>query len=168
MQCRRKVQSHSYPILCGRQTESGVSAVSWSAASATTSCRTDFWPTLAKLGAWLSGWIPVSPDPWSVQFCIHPWLSNEDNWCSSFPHTTNKEPLEHRTYPFFLWSYCISCRFCILGTQFSSSPLQLSDEKHCKSSKKPGPKNQSSSVDAVKPIKERSSPGIILRGKSST
>lgn len=58
----------------------------------------------------------------------------------------------------------VSCRFCILESQFYTSSL----EKHCKSCKKSGPRNQSSSVDAVKPIKETSSPCVILRGKSST
>lgn len=64
------------------------------------------------------------------------------------------------------WGFepAVSCRSCILETQFYTSLLQ----KHCKSCKKSGPRNQSSSGDAVKPIKERSSPCVILRGKSST
>lgn len=50
-----------------KQPELGISAASWSTASATTSCRIDFSPSLTKLAAWLSGWLPASADLWSVE-----------------------------------------------------------------------------------------------------
>lgn len=83
--------------------------------------------------------------------------------CSSLPQANCKEPLEQGPIN---WGFepTVPCRFCIRETQFYTVSLQ----KHCKSCKKSGPRNQSSSADTVKSIKERSSPCVILRGKSST
>lgn len=80
-----------------------------------------------------------------------------------FPRPTarnlwNRDPINWGFEP------TVPCRFCIRETWFYNVSLQ----KHCKSCKKSGPRNQSSSADTVKSIKERSSPCVILRGKSST
>lgn len=80
-----------------------------------------------------------------------------------FPRQTvrnlwNRDPINRGFEP------TASCRCCIRDTQFYTASLQ----KHCKSCKKSGPRNQPSSADTVKPVKERSSPCGILRGKSST
>lgn len=115
--------------------------------------------------SWLLG-SGVSADLCSVEnkwLCARPRLLNEGNPCLPFPRQTvrnlwNRDPINWGFEP------TASCRFCIHETQFYTASLQ----KHCKSCKKSGPRNQPSSADTVKPVKERSSPCGILRGKSST
>lgn len=154
-----------------KQPEWGISAAWWSTAS-TNSCRMDFCPSSAKLAAWLKwmdGFLPqLISDLLKINGSIHTrgfWMKTTDvlHFCQQVIRN-----LWNRGCDNCFFDPTASGRFCILETQFSSSPLQLSDEEHCKSSMKPELKNQLSSVDAVKPIKERSSPGAILRGKSST
>lgn len=117
----------------------------------------------------------VSAQPWQIwwfgsvvladpcSLCARPWLSNEGNPYSSLAQAHRKEPLEQG---YCQWGFdpSLSCRCCILETQFYASSLH----KHWKSCKKSGPRNQLPSVDAVKPIKQRSSLCAILRGTSSS